>query len=348
MAFLEALGRSRAGFDLISGIQGMQQREQALQTGRTQQAISELELKNLEQEVARGNKLVPIGQMLNQMPPPVRDFWMELGKDYIVPGASGELNIRQKDWPTIKQTLADNIDVKIKTDRLALDWYKEQKVKMQEIMQKAQAPVDAEGKKQKVDEKQIQQLQVGAANIQKVIERLDQSIDILSGQKEKEAALPYKIGSRVKYTGPGGVQFEGTFTGLDVNRRPVFEDVIKVREKPEKPEYTKGQALKRMSQIKAAQARLQAGNPIDALIANLVPEYADLVGSKDPEAIKAVTEQLQTEYDYVSGFAPKTTKSARTTPTKTLDAETARQILNEAGGDRVRARAIAKKRGYKF
>lgn len=85
----------------------------------------------------------------------------------------------------------------------------------------------------------------------------------------------------------------------------------------EKPEYKQGQALKRMSAIKSATAKLQSGGAIDAIMLAQFPEYAGQMGSEDPQVRKTAIEQLNNEYAYVSKFAPKGTANPKPAPVAT-------------------------------
>jgi hypothetical protein len=116
------------------------------------------------------------------------------------------------------------------------------------------------------------------------------------------------------------------------------------------PEIKPAAALKRMTSLKSAIARLNSGGSIDALLLAQIPEYAGLMASNDPAAKQEAIAQMQQEYDYVKGFAPKgAAASAGTKPTgKPLNQETAKFILENAGGDKELARKIAKEQGYSF
>lgn len=87
-------------------------------------------------------------------------------------------------------------------------------------------------------------------------------------------------------------------------------------DKADKPEYKPGQALKRISAIDSAIARLNSGNPIDTMLAIQMPELAGMIGQKDPAVIKSAVEQLKAEKAYVSQFAPE---GSIATPTKKDD-----------------------------
>ncbi len=77
-------------------------------------------------------------------------------------------------------------------------------------------------------------------------------------------------------------------------------------------------------------------------------------GTYDPESIKyradALLEKGWTK-DQVEKFTPKNAKKflgSNVSSQKRLDSETAKSILKEAGGDKVRAREIARERGFVF
>uniref|UniRef100_A0A6H1ZK24 Uncharacterized protein n=1 Tax=viral metagenome TaxID=1070528 RepID=A0A6H1ZK24_9ZZZZ len=121
------------------------------------------------------------------------------------------------------------------------------------------------------------------------------------------------------------------------------------RERPEKPEYTSKQALSRISTIDSAISRMKASGTIDTAIAIQNPELAGLLNTQDPEAVKQAIASLENEREYVSQFAPeKDVPKAKPIIAKQLDQTTAAAILQEAGGDKAKAREIAKKRGYSF
>lgn len=89
---------------------------------------------------------------------------------------------------------------------------------------------------------------------------------------------------------------------------------------------------------------------VDNIIAIQNPELAALMGKNDPESKQLAINSLKTEREYMSEFAPKgSIKPLKTgTKEKSLDETTATAILKEAGGNKEKARLIAKKRGYVF
>uniref|UniRef100_A0A6M3J499 Uncharacterized protein n=1 Tax=viral metagenome TaxID=1070528 RepID=A0A6M3J499_9ZZZZ len=119
---------------------------------------------------------------------------------------------------------------------------------------------------------------------------------------------------------------------------------------PKKPEYKPGQAMKRMSAISSAISKLKSGSTIDALLMSQIPEYAGLMASSDPAAKEQAISQMKAELEYVKQFAPKGSGAEAEVPKagKVLDKVTAAAILKEAGGDKTKARDLAKKKGYTF
>jgi len=76
--------------------------------------------------------------------------------------------------------------------------------------------------------------------------------------------------------------------------------------KPEKPEMTPNQALKRISAIEIAIAKLQSGDALDKIIAlQLDPKYQSLIGETDPKVKEAAVSALKEERDYIRRFAPE-------------------------------------------
>lgn len=128
------------------------------------------------------------------------------------------------------------------------------------------------------------------------------------------------------------------------------KDLKAAGRQPTPPEIKPGAALKRMSAIKSAIARLNSGGSIDALLLAQIPEYAGLMASNDPEARKEAITQLQAELDYVKGFAPKGAPSvAEVKPGgKILDKKTAMAIFEKAGRNKAVAEKMARDQGYTF
>jgi len=117
--------------------------------------------------------------------------------------------------------------------------------------------------------------------------------------------------------------------------------------KPEKlqKEPTPQQALMRISGIRKTMATLDKTNEITAMIIAANPELAGMVGQKiDDDLKQQLMDAWNDELDYLYRFVPKSTKK----PKRELNVETARKILQEAGGDKGKAREIAKSRGYTF
>ena len=117
--------------------------------------------------------------------------------------------------------------------------------------------------------------------------------------------------------------------------------------KPEKlqKEPTPQQALMRISGIRKTMATLDKTNEITAMIIAANPELAGMIGQKiDDDLKQQLMDAWNDELDYLYRFAPKSTKK----PKRELNVETARKILQEAGGDKGKAREIAKSRGYTF
>lgn len=119
-----------------------------------------------------------------------------------------------------------------------------------------------------------------------------------------------------------------------------------------------------MRQAVEAQVRLESGAtvPPEEIKRKIETNMAQLFSS--PEAVATGFQMLQNtlsstvEIADPSGFYRAISKKARkevnpkkptlSTKDKQLDKTTAKQILNEAGGNRERAREIARQRGYKF
>ena len=131
-----------------------------------------------------------------------------------------------------------------------------------------------------------------------------------------------------------------------------IEKYRRLNNRSEKPEYTPKEALTRISTIDATIARIKSSGTIDTQMAIKNPLLAALVDTKDPEAVKQAIASLESEKEYVAKFAPKGAQKPSKSPApaakKPLDEETAMKILKEAGGDKEKARAIAKQRGFSF
>ena len=82
----------------------------------------------------------------------------------------------------------------------------------------------------------------------------------------------------------------------------------------EKPEYKEGQARRRMAANRSAKAKLQSGSQFDALLRAEFPEYAESMGSEDPQVIGAAIKDLDDEYAYLSKFVPKGTANPKPAP----------------------------------
>src|SRR3972149_1753665 len=103
--FVEALGRSRAITDAITGIQGIQQNELAIQNTKMQTAINEQAYKKIQAEEAAGKQLMPLDPMLNRLTPTVKDYWLQTIKPYIRQGTSGGNYIERKDMPEMMKVM---------------------------------------------------------------------------------------------------------------------------------------------------------------------------------------------------------------------------------------------------
>lgn len=256
--FVEALGRSQAVTSAISGIQGIQQGELAIQNSKMQQAINEHTFKKMKAEEEAANRLIPVDPILSQLTPSVKKFWQETGQSYFQKGASGGNYVRQKDLATIQGLMKDE-NFNIQSDKLFLEDLTTQEQEIQNKIKQMSQP-DEEGKAPKVDEKMAQTLQQQLADIQKKKMAVDQSLDAFGRRKkeredytlnpgdtrfsgatnaqvatggEKPPTLPYKIGERQKFTGKDGKSYEGTFKGLNPDtKEPVFENVSEAISKP--------------------------------------------------------------------------------------------------------------------
>jgi hypothetical protein len=78
----------------------------------------------------------------------------------------------------------------------------------------------------------------------------------------------------------------------------------------EKPEFKPGQALKRVSAIDAAVARLKSGGMVDAALAIQFPALAGLMGTKDKVATDAAIASLMQEREYMQDFLPEKYRKA--------------------------------------
>ncbi|OHB71875.1 MAG: hypothetical protein A2W23_06405 [Planctomycetes bacterium RBG_16_43_13] len=181
--FIEALGRSQAVTSAISGMQGIQQNELAIQNTKMQQAVNEHAYKKMQEEEAAANRLIPVDPILNQLTPSVKKFWQETGQPYFQKGASGGNYVRAKDMKTIREMMQDET-FNIQSDKLFMEDLTAQEQEIQGKIKQMSQP-DAEGKAPKVDEKTAQALQQQLVDIQKKKVAVDQSLDVF-GRRIKE------------------------------------------------------------------------------------------------------------------------------------------------------------------
>lgn len=216
--FVEALGRSQAVTSAISGIQGIQQGELAIQNSKMQQAINEHTFKKMKAEEEAANRLIPVDPILNQLTPSVKKFWQETGQSYFQKGASGGNYVRQKDLATIQGLMKDE-NFNIQSDKLFLEDLTMQEQEIQNKIKQMSQP-DEEGKAPKVDEKMSQTLQQQLADIQKKKMTVDQSLDAFGRRKKEREDYTLSQGeTRFSGTGErvatGGVKPTDLPSGLD-------------------------------------------------------------------------------------------------------------------------------------
>lgn len=81
--------------------------------------------------------------------------------------------------------------------------------------------------------------------------------EIEASKKTEKEVLPYKIGERHKFIGKDGKEYEGTFTGLDINKEPVWGNIAKIFVKPAERESVGEVEAKtiarKKAQVKAAE-----------------------------------------------------------------------------------------------
>src|SRR3989304_57960 len=175
MSFVDALGRSQAITTAITGIQGIQQNELAIQNTKMQTAINEHAYKKIQEEDAAANRLIPVDPILNQLTPSVKKFWQETGQPYFQQGASGGNYVRAKDMKTSREMMQDET-FNIQSDKLFMEDLTAQEQEIQGKIKQMSQP-DAEGNAPKVDEKTAQSLQQQLVDIQNKKVMVDQSLD---------------------------------------------------------------------------------------------------------------------------------------------------------------------------
>lgn len=238
--FLEALGRSQAVTSAISGIQGIQQGELAIQNAKTQQAITEHAFKKIQEEEAAANRLIPIDPILNKQTPSVKKFWEEIGQPYFQTGASGGKYVRQKDMASIMGIMQNDISFRVMSDQYALKDYKDQYAQLQNQLNQAMS--GGEDGKQKVDEKQIatikQQMNATWGHITGIDQAQDQTrINLLKQYPGEQVDMFMKTGD-AKYLGK-------TLDQIKEDQKSVVETEQKINERVMKEEET---ALKQTQQ----------------------------------------------------------------------------------------------------
>ncbi|HLE87594.1 MAG TPA: hypothetical protein VI727_07995 [Candidatus Brocadiaceae bacterium] len=254
--FVEALGRSQAITQAITGIQGIQQNELAIQNSKMQQAINEHTYKKAMEAETEANRLVPMDQILNQLEPEVKDFWIKSLQPYLKNGESGGLYIPMKHSDQVKNIVHDE-NFNMQTDKITLDAL----IKKEKLLQTQKAQMlqpDTEGKAQKQDKDAMVAIEQQITDIQKRKTELDQALDVFGRRKKeredftlqqgekrfsgtgteiatggvKPTELPYKIGGRHTFTGKDGKSYEGTFKGLTNTNEPIFENATEIKGKP--------------------------------------------------------------------------------------------------------------------
>src|SRR3989304_348359 len=200
MSFVDALGRSQAITTAITGIQGIQQNELAIQNTKMQTAINEHAYKKIQEEDAAANRLIPVDPILNQLPPSVKKFWQETGQPYFQQGASGGNYVKAKDMDAIRKMMQDET-FNIQSDKLFLEDLNSQEQEIQGKIKQMSQP-DAEGKAPKVDEKTAQTLQQQLADIQKKKVMVDQSLDVFGRRKKEREDFTLQQGEK-RFSGTG-------------------------------------------------------------------------------------------------------------------------------------------------
>lgn len=211
--FLEALGRSQAVTQAISGIQGIQQGELAIQNSKMQQAINEHTFKKMKAEEEAQNRLIPVDPILNQLTPSVKKFWEESGQAYFQKGASGGNYVRAKDMDTIRKLMQDET-FNIQSDKLFLDDLTTQEQEIQNKIKQISQP-DAEGKDPKVDKEMLQTLQQQQIDIQKKKMAVDQSLDAFGRRKKEREDFTLSQGE-TRFSGTGGQVATGGMKPIDL------------------------------------------------------------------------------------------------------------------------------------
>ena len=178
----------------------------------------------------------------------------------------------------------------------------------------------------------------------------------------KEYAINPKAGARRWNEGllgkeEGKIEHLGVKDGWQININQTTGEVLGVNKKNfevkvfregkpkvEKLEYKPGQALSKLSSIDKALVGLKTGgSTVDEALVKQFPILAAYSSPEgDPEAIIAAIETLEREREYVEQFAPRKKKGRK------LTKEEAMSYLQEAGGDKEKARALAKADGRTF
>lgn len=183
--FLEALGRSQAVSNTISGVQTMQQNNLAIQNAKRQQAINEYQFKKIKEEEEAGNRLIPLDPILNGLSPSVKKFWEgTVGPAYFQKGASGGTYIRQKDMEPMQKFMQDKNFQRQSGKNFLTDLTTAEQELQNQLKQMDQP--DAEGKAQKVDENAKSAIGQKIALIQRQKVTLDQMIDVDMREQQKE------------------------------------------------------------------------------------------------------------------------------------------------------------------
>ena len=198
--FVEALGRSQAITQAITGIQGIQQNELAIQNSKMQQAINEHTYKKAMEAETEANRLVPMDQILNQLEPEVKDFWIKSLQPYLKNGESGGLYIPMKHSDQVKNIVHDE-NFNMQTDKITLDAL----IKKEKLLQTQKAQMlqpDTEGKAQKQDKDAMVAIEQQITDIQKRKTELDQALDVFGRRKKEREDFTLQQGEK-RFSGTG-------------------------------------------------------------------------------------------------------------------------------------------------
>lgn len=346
--FLEALGRSQAVSNTISGVQTMQQNNLAIQNAKQQQAITEYQFKKIKEEEEAGNALQPMDPILNGLSPSVKKFWEEtLGPTYFQKGATGGTYIRRKDMKPMQEFMQDK-SFQRQSGKEYLTDLTSMEQQLQNQLKQMDQP-DAGGKVQKVDEDAKAAIGQRIALIQRQKVTLDQMIDVDTREQQKEILdltkthTPESIAEYQKTGNVGALVRVTTETEKPLDQFQTFksgylqahpnaggEEVVKAYEnattKPSAPVDNTDRKDKTYSRILAqsssdAWRRTQAKYPKSGMSFNFTTGEMNTGGGGDPAALdfyeqernKAVTARLKKvglygEYGDLHTNTPQTTK----------------------------------------